>query len=210
MVWLKFLLSLLIILFAGTKLARYGDAIGEKTGLSRVWIGLVLLAIITTMPELVTGVSAVVLIKLPDLAMGNFLGSCIFNLAIIAVMDVLYRPAPLLSRVGTRHLLPAGLGILLISLAAGSILAGERFSGFALGWVGIPTIIIFMLYLLVIRQMFRYERYHQPQPVESVSPRYEELSSKTVYLRFTIAALAIIGAGIWLAFIGGEITTTYN
>jgi cation:H+ antiporter len=210
LVWLKFLLSLLIILFAGTKLARYGDAISEKTGLSRVWIGLVLLAVVTTMPELATGVSAVALVKLPDLALGNFLGSCIFNLAIIAVLDILYRPAPLLSSVGTKHLLPAGLGILLISLAAGSILAGERFSGLALGWVGIPTIIIFMLYLLLIRRILFYERQYQPQSGQTASPRYEELDHKTVYLRFSLAALAIIGAGIWLAFIGRDIATSYS
>ena len=211
MVWLKFLVCLVIILFAGTKLARYGDAIAEKTGLGRIWIGLVLLAFITSMPELVTGVSAVVLLKLPNLALGTFLGSCIFNLAIIAVLDILYRPAPLLSRVRTGHLLPAALGILLISLAAGSILAGETFSGLALGWVGIPSIIIFMLYLLVIRQMFYYERHYQPQPEATVSPKqYAGLSNKTVYLRFTLAALAIIGAGIWLSFIGDEIATTYS
>jgi len=208
---LKFLVCLVIILFAGTKLARYGDAIAEKTGLGRIWIGLVLLAFITSMPELVTGVSAVVLLKLPNLALGTFLGSCIFNLAIIAVLDILYRPAPLLSRVRTGHLLPAALGILLISLAAGSILAGETFSGLALGWVGIPSIIIFMLYLLVIRQMFYYERHYQPQPEATVSPKqYAGLSNKTVYLRFTLAALAIIGAGIWLSFIGDEIATTYS
>lgn len=210
MVWLKFLFCLVIILFAGVKLARYGDAISEKTGFSRAWIGLVLLAAITSMPELVTGVSAAALVKLPDLALGNFLGSCIFNLTILAVLDIVYRPGPLLSRVRTGHLLPAGMGILLISLAAGSILAGEWFSGLALGWVGIPSIIIFILYLLAIRQMFYYERHHQPQSVETVSPRYEGLDNKTVYLRFTLAALAIIGAGIWLAFIGDEIATTYS
>ena len=44
MVWLKYVVCLVIILFAGTKLARYGDAIGEKTGLGRIWIGLALLA----------------------------------------------------------------------------------------------------------------------------------------------------------------------
>ncbi len=211
MVWLKFLLCLVVILFAGTKLARYGDAIAEKTGLSRAWIGLVLLAVVTSMPELVTGVSAAALVKQPDLALGTFLGSCIFNLAIIAVLDIVYRPGPLLSSVTTSHLLPAGLGILLISLAAGSILAGERFSGLALGWVGIPSIIISLLYLLAIRQMFYYyKRHHQPQPVETASPQYEGLDNKTVYLGFTLAALAIIGAGIWLAFIGNEIATTYS
>ncbi|MEE9583244.1 MAG: hypothetical protein V3W01_01100 [Dehalococcoidales bacterium] len=210
MVWLQFLASLAIILFAGAKLARYGDAIAEKTGLGRVWIGLVLLALITSMPELVTGVSAVALIELPNLAVGNFLGSCLFNLSILAVLDILYRPAPLLSRVKMRQLLPAGLGILLISLASASILAGERFSGLALGWVGIPTIVTFIVYLLAIRQMFRYERSYQPQPVAAASPRYEGLSNRTTYLRFTLSALAIIGAGIWLAFIGDEIAATYG
>jgi cation:H+ antiporter len=210
LVWLKFLSSLLIILFAGTKLARYGDAIGEKTGLGRVWIGLVLLAAVTTMPELVTGVTAVTLVEKPDLALGNFLGSCIFNLAIIAVLDMLYRSAPLLSRAKTRHLLPAGMGILLILLIVGSILTGDTFFGLALGWVGISSIIIFIGYLLAIRHMFRSERYHQPQPIEPVSLSYEELDNKTVYLRFTLVALAIISAGIWLAFIGSEIATTYS
>ena len=85
MIWFKFALCLVIILFAGIKLARYGDAIAEKTGLGRVWIGLVLLAAITSMPELVTGVSSVALVKPPepDLAMGTLLGSCSLNLAIL-------------------------------------------------------------------------------------------------------------------------------
>ncbi len=48
MVWLNFLLCLVIILVAGTKLARYGDVIAEKTGLGGIWIGLVLLAAVAS------------------------------------------------------------------------------------------------------------------------------------------------------------------
>ena len=91
MVWLKFILCVVIILFSGTKLARYGDAIAEKTGLGRIWVGLVLLALITSMPELVTGVSSVALVGLPDLGLGTLLGSCIFNLSIIALLDIMCR-----------------------------------------------------------------------------------------------------------------------
>ena len=89
MVWLKFLLCVVIILFAGTKLARYGDAIAEKTGLGRIWIGLMLLAIITTMPELVTAVSSATFVEGngPDLALGTLLGSCIFNLLILVSLS---------------------------------------------------------------------------------------------------------------------------
>ena len=211
MVWIKLLFCLVIILFAGIKLTRYGDAIAEKTGLGRIWIGLLLLALITSMPEMVTGISAVALVKVPDLAIGNFLGSCIFNLSIFAVLDAIYRPAPVLSKMSRSHTIPAVLGIMLIALVTMSILAGEVLSGLSLGWVGLPSIIILLLYLVSIRQIFYSQ--HRKKTGTGQQPaklRYGELSNKTVYIRFTIAALAIIGTGIWLAFIGDEIAATYN
>ena len=208
MVWLKFLLCLVIILFSGTKLARYGDAIGEKTGLGRIWIGLLLLAVITSMPELVTSVSAVALVGLPDLAFGTIFGSCLFNLAIIGLLDILHHSTPILSKASSRHMASAGLGMLLVAIAAGSILAGERFSGLALGWVGIPSIIIPIIYLVGVRGMFRFERRHPLPPPQAVPLRYEDIPTGTVWFRFTLAAAAVIGAGVWLSFIGGEIAET--
>jgi cation:H+ antiporter len=95
--WFKFIICLAIVLFAGTKLAQYGDAIAEKTGLGRIWIGLVLVALITTMPELVTSVSSVALVNSADLALGTLLGSCCFNLSILAVLDILHSRTPVLS-----------------------------------------------------------------------------------------------------------------
>jgi len=205
LVWLEFLICVAIILFAGTKLARYGDAIAEKTGLGRIWIGLVLIAAITTMPELVTGVSSAALVKLPDLALGTLLGSCLFNLTILALLDILHRPSPVLSQASPRHIASAGMGILLIAIAAGTILAGERFSGLSLGWVGISSIIILVVYLVGARQLFLFEQRNQPPPAPH---RYDGLPAGTVYFRFALASAAIIGAGIWLSFVGDEIATT--
>ncbi len=204
MVWLEFLLCFIIILFAGTKLAQYGDVIAEKTGLGRLWIGLVLLATITTMPELVTGVSSVALVGLPDLALGTLFGSCIFNLAILALLDILCRSTPVLSGASLRQVTSASWGILLIALAAGTILAGETLSGLALGWVGVPSIIILILYLVAVRQMFLFER-KQPMPSQGIPSRYQDISTKRLYLKFALAAIAVIGAGIWLSLVGGEI-----
>ena len=209
MVWLKFAACVVIILFSGTKLARYGDAIAEKTGLGRIWIGLVLLAAITSMPELVTGVSAAAWVRLPDLAVGNLLGSCLFNLAIIALLDILYRPAPVLNQASSRHMLSASFGILLIAVAAGGILAGGRFPELTLGWVNVPGVIVLILYVVCIWWTFRLERSQQGQ-LESASSAYKELPATTVYLRFSLAAAASIGAGIWLSFIGDELAATYS
>jgi len=209
LIWLKFLFCLGVILFAGTRLARYGDAIAKKTGLGGIWVGLVLLAAITSIPELVTGVSSAALVKLPDLAVGTLFGSCMFNLAILALLDILHRRTPVLSEVRRRHIASAGVGILLIAVAAVSIFAGERLSGLGLGWVGVPSIIILVLYLVSVWGMFRFERSQPVQRVEAASPQYAEISMRSVYFRFTLAAIAVIGAGIWLSFIGDEIGQTY-
>jgi len=209
LVWLKFTLCLIIILFAGTRLARYGDVIAGKTGLGRIWIGLVLLAVITSVPELVTGISSVALVKLPDLAVGDLLGSCIFNLTILALLDILYRPGPVLSQASPRNMRLAGIGILLTAVATGGILAWGRFPLLAVGWVGILSIIIPILYAVGVWRIFLSERDYRP-PAPTVPIQYRELPIRRVYSRFALAAVAVIGAGIWLSFIGGEIVGTYG
>lgn len=204
MIWFKFTLCLAIILFAGTKLARYGDAIAEKTGMGRIWIGLVLLAFITSMPEMVTGVSSAALVASPDLALGTLFGSCCFNLSILALLDILHKHTPVLTEASTRHVVPAGWGVLLVAIAAGGIVAGGKFSSLALGWVGIPSIVIPLVYLVGMRQMFHLERSHQT-PVQAASLQYSEIPARRVYFRFALAAAAVIAAGIWLSFIGDDI-----
>ena len=130
MVWLAFVFCLILILFAGFKLTRYGDAIAEKTGLGCVWIGLVLIALVTSLPELVTGISAAALVDAPDLALGTIFGSCTFNLAILAVLDILSSNGPVLNKVSRGHTISAVAGTLLVLLAAASIFLERTFQDF--------------------------------------------------------------------------------
>jgi cation:H+ antiporter len=58
--------------------------------------------------------------------------------------------------------------------------------------------------------ILRFEKSHQPQLIPSFSPEPKELPLKTVYLRFSLVSAAIIGAGIWLSFIGDEMAATYG
>ena len=208
MIWLKFALCLTVILLAGTKLAKYGDAIAGKTRLGRIWIGLVLIAVVTTMPELTTGVSSMALVGSPDLALGTLLGSCCFNLFILALLDILHSRTPVLTVASPRHVIAAGWGALLIAIAGAGIITGSRFSFLGLGWVGIPSITILILYLLGMWWIFRRERSHQLAAAPATSPQHEELTTRTVCIRFALAAAAVIAAGIWLSFIGDEISKT--
>lgn len=211
MVWLAFVFCLVVILFAGFKLARYGDAIAEKTGLGAVWIGLVLIALVTSLPELTTEISATTLVDSPDLALGTIFGSCTFNLAILALLDAIYSNGPILNKVSRGHIISAGAGAVIVALAAVSIFFGEGLSGLALGWVGVPSLLIFIIYILSVKQIFNYERRkNDDKNQQPTTLQYDGISNRQVYIRFSMAALAIIGAGIWLAFIGEDIAETYN
>ena len=73
--WIGFIICTAVIVYSGTKLSKYGDIIAEKTGLGRAWVGLVLMASVTSLPELITGISSVSFANVPDIAVGDVLGS---------------------------------------------------------------------------------------------------------------------------------------
>src|SRR3989339_2042120 len=112
----EFILCSAVIVYCGSNLSRYGDVIAEKTGLGRAWIGLVLMASVTSLPELITGISSVAYANVPNIALGDIMGSCVFNLSIIALMDILHGKKPIFSESERGHILSAGFGIILISL----------------------------------------------------------------------------------------------
>ena len=58
--WLQLAVCSLAIAFAGSRLTRVADAIGEKTGMSASWVGVLLLAAVTSLPELATGIDVAV------------------------------------------------------------------------------------------------------------------------------------------------------
>ena len=91
LVWLKFLISAGIIIAAGTKLSFYANIISERTGLSKAWIGMVLLGLVTSLPELATTFASAVKLNAVDLALVNVLGINIFNLMIIVLLNFLHR-----------------------------------------------------------------------------------------------------------------------
>src|SRR4030043_346908 len=121
LLWLGFIICTAVIVYSGTQLSRYGDIIAEKTGLGKVWIGMVLMASVTSLPELVTGISSVTYAGVPDIAVGDVLGSCVFNMLIIAILDAVYRIMPISAKAHQGHILSAGFGIILLSIVGISL-----------------------------------------------------------------------------------------
>ena len=204
-IWLSLLASLAVIGVAGVKLSRYGDIIAEKSGFSRGWVGLILLATVTSLPELVTGLSAVTVAGVPDIAVGDIMGSCVFNLLIIVVLDFLYRKESIYTRARQGNVLSAGYGIALIGFAGFNLLLYRDAGIPSLGHVGLYTPVILLLYLLAMRSLFRYEHAQVSEYVEDRVERHPDISLKQAIQGYATTSVAVVAAGIWLPFIAKDL-----
>ncbi len=132
---------------AGVRLARDGDVLAEGTGLGGMWMGAVVLAAATSLPELMTGVNAVLQGE-PDLAGGDVFGACMANMMILAVADLLVRGPRILTRVTINQALVGALGICMAVTAAIGMQASTLPR---IGPFGIPTLVIGLIYAAGMR-----------------------------------------------------------
>lgn len=194
--WLQFIICAGIIVLAGSRLTRSAAVVAENTGLGTVWVGVLMLPLATSLPELVTTLRAVA-INAPDLAMGNILGSCLYNLALLAVIDLLEGRGALTARVNQGHIITASLSIITICIASIAMLGIVYLP---IGWVGAETLIIALVYIFGGRLLYRYEKKSLPsisagnEAIASGKP----ISTGQALLKFIIAAGFIVVAGVLL------------
>ena len=193
-----FLLQSLTIIVAGTFLAKFADALGDRMGLGRTLAGMLLMGIATSLPELVVGCSAA-MIDAPDLAVGDLLGSCVFNLFLLAVLDLMYRSGgKLFSNEAAAHGLSAASVILLTGIVLLFIQLPESIE---LGPVGLGSVILGLAYLGCARMIFYDQRYqiahakpaHPDDPLASPPPEMKLIPALAGYLVCT----AIVFVAAW-------------
>lgn len=203
--WLKFVICVAMIGLAGPVLTRYADTIAQLTGLSRSWIGLVLIATATSLPELFTGISAVTAANAPNIAVGDALGSCVFNLVMLVLLDELSRKEPMYRRIDQGHVLTAGFGVILIGTAGAFLLLSQNALAFKLLHISAYTPFIIVIYLVAMRAAYVYDR-RAHWPLEPVKADHG-ITLRSAALRYTAAAIVVAVAGSWLPFVGQEIAT---
>jgi cation:H+ antiporter len=206
-IWLQFFLIAGTITVAGSRLSQYGDVLAEKTGMGRTWLGLVVLAAVTSLPELATGVSAVLWVKAPDLTVGDLLGSCMFNLLILAVVDLLHPPGPVLTAAHRGHLLAACFVVVMLGVAVMGLIAAPALNGFTLGHVDLSSPVLILCYLVAMRSVFRYQRRDRETYLAEHEETllYEGVNLGSAAAKFIVAALVVVAAGIFLPRVAAKI-----
>ncbi len=210
-IWLKFAALALAIGYSGYMLSAYGDIIAEKKGWGRVWLGTTLMAAITSLPELATGASAVTAARAPDIAVGDVLGSCAFNLMLISVLDLLYvfrGRASVFDFTSRGHVISGGFGIVLlgwVSLAVGL----KPFWGMPrIGHLGLATPLLALFYFIAVRSVFHYEAAMVEE--RPYSQLYGDIPLGLAVRGYAFNSLVVVAAGSYLPYVGKQIAAFHG
>jgi cation:H+ antiporter len=199
-----FIICAVIIFFAGKKLSYYGDLLADLTGMGKVVIGLILMSVVTSLPELMVGISSVVFLQSADLALGDILGSCAFNLGILSLMDVFTpRDSPLFSKVSRSQILAAAFGVLLIALVGIGLFLDVDIV--ITPFIGLTSISFVIVYLVGIKTIFNFQRQKLGDVAVESHSIPAGITLKKVIGWYALFALIIIGAALALPHFAEDI-----
>lgn len=182
-----------IIFYAGKKLSFYGDILSEHIGLGKAWMGLIFMSFITSLPELVVGISSSALLAAPDLAVGDILGSCAFNLVILSILDI-FTPfdKPLFTQTSLSQSLAASFSVILLVLAGLGLFLDEKF--IVTSFVGLVSVSFIFVYFISLKVIFGYLR-SNTQPETANSVLMQQMKTRQALLGYVIfAALIVVSA----------------
>ena len=123
--WTLFGLASLGVVVAAPLMAFSVEEIAETTGLATSFLGVIAVAVVTSMPEVSTSIAAL-RFGAPDLAFGNLYGSCAFNVLILALADPFYRKGVLVEALGREHVAAGLIAVLLMGMGLVQVLARDK------------------------------------------------------------------------------------
>ncbi|MCD8508557.1 MAG: sodium:calcium antiporter [Bacillus sp. (in: Bacteria)] len=147
MIYLLFIAAALITVYSAIKLSTYADVLSQRTSLGGMMVGTLLLAGATSLPEVTTSATAV-FVNNPDIAVGNVLGSNLFNLFILAFVDLLYRKKRIMTSIHKDHTITAFIALGLTALVLVTILFPTNVT--LLG-VGLESYLLVVFYFISMK-----------------------------------------------------------
>lgn len=187
-----FLASALVVVFAGGKLARYGDEVAESTGWGTLWVGTILVSIATSLPELVTNITSVS-IGAPALALGNVLGADMINMFTLSVVALFAGAYRVFSGQSRDTVILATVAVVLGAVVLIFGTTGDT----ALATSSVGGLVIAAIYIFGMRAVYNASRRDQLDGDEAAAaPRG---SAKGAWIGFGIASVVIVAASAALA-----------
>ena len=188
------------VVFFSIKLATYVDLIDKKTNLSGAFIGGVILAAVTSLPELFTSISAITIVNQPNMVLGNILGSNIFNMTILGLLILFFTKKFGKSIVGESHLKTAIFSLVLFAILFFALFL--RYDKTFLG-ISIYSIIIIIIYVVSVRFM-------AGDDASEDGEDKSKLTLKQVIILFSIMAVLLVASSIAITYVTDKLASKIN
>jgi len=200
----QFAISAVMIVIAGFWLTHFADQIAERTGWGRLLVGSILLAGATSLPELTVDIAAV-RAGMADLAFGDLLGSSLFNLLILAIIDLAStNRGRMFSRQAAGHALSGNVSAALTAAVALCLLAAPVAAGGERLGLSYGLWFVLLSYALGVRLVFFDQQASAEAAGQATHERQPASLGKPIG-GFAAAALAIVVVGPYLSDAAGQI-----
>lgn len=186
--------SAVVVVFSGIYLAKYGDALAGLMGWGRLWVGTILVATATSLPELAANITASIRDQ-PDLVGGDILGSNMVNMFILAIVALVFGGGHFFRRVAIEQRF---LVLTAISLTGLAVILGSLHLGLSFLDIGLASLLILGLYVGGMRLVY----VRRPQEALKVDgdPTGQGPSLRKAWLLFGLASLGVLVAAPALVF----------
>ncbi len=200
MIYLLYLVLAAAVVLISIKCADYVDLLDKKTKLSGAFIGGVILAAVTSLPELFTSLTAVVAVQNEGLVLGNILGSDVFNLTIFGGSILFAAKAFSKSTVGKSHTITLICTLVVYALLAVAVVFGLEVSVFN---TSIYTIGAFVVYLVSLKFM-------SSDDSSNDEADHNPLTVKQIIIRFVLLSVLLVVVSIAITYVTDEISARLN
>jgi cation:H+ antiporter len=203
-----------IVIVAGAKLTTLADRVADRYNLGGAWIGTLLLATVTSLPEVVTGTTSVWLGQ-PGMAFATIFGSCSFNIVLIVLLNAFIGGGSILQGRGRGHTLTSSFGIVLICLPLMGMVLVSRFSNSPTTEQVTEIVVVLLIavtYFVCMRMVYTTDK--ETLSVEIAHDDTEALNSPDVhqypYLLTKVAALSfVLASSAWWLTGTGDILSEH-
>ena len=190
LIYVGYVALVALVVFLSIKLGKYVDVMDKKSNISGAFIGGVLLAAVTSLPELFTSVSSIWIVNENSMIIGNILGSDLINCAFFGVMLLVFFKGLKDARFQKYYYVALIVLLGMYGLVAVALYLGDYLK---IAWYSGVSLAIFVLYALYV--------YKMPKAADGGESGEDKLTLKQAVVRFVICAAVLIGASIGMTYL---------
>lgn len=209
MIYIQYVFLVTAVVFLSVNLSKYVDELDNLTDLSGAFIGGILLAGITSLPEFITSTTAVLFLDEPNLVQGNVLGSNIFNCTVLGACFLLASKKFTNGRIEKNHIYTTFITLILCFFFSYFIkspleLGSETFN---LNIISLVFILGYVMNLFVVGKDHgsignsNVTSFSQPTNQSETSSN----TIKTVILKLIIFAILLVIASVYLTNVSNQL-----